>query len=395
MREFTVGNSVFININDIREKYKHTYCKGIRSNNQLLERKNIKDYVYGRIIDEKLVITEKLSKKLGSIFINKNALKDLYDNEVEYEEAPPLIQDSDLVFFKDDNGCEYDVKMRGKRTKDDIYFQVNGIMAVFEMPGLNKTLLNSKSLYEADKHYKFFKMSFGVATSKQQFKEMYLTYDGLIRVIHVSKCGVAHKFKAWIDEIVFASLWETKEKKVETFKKLLNVDADHLKAIMGKSPNAISCLYLIDINRESNGKRVFKYGFTMDIQRRFREHTLKYGENSKLDTFILIPQLSLSKAEVELKNSISRYHHEHESEKELIALCDEGYLNAKTIFSTISQKHCGNLATQITEYESQIKDMQHKLKVKDMELAMKDQIIVIKDKDIEILELKLQLCSKK
>ena len=216
-------------------------------------------------------------------------------------------------------------------------------------------------------------------------------------------------FKKWIDEIVFSAAFGTKDQKIKTFSKVLNVDADHLKAIMSKSPTAISCLYLIDIGVSDDGKRVFKYGLSDNIKRRFSEHIKTYGGDIKLDTFILIPLLDLSKAETDFKKCVSRYQYKRNNEAELISLCDEAYINIQNIFNSISRNYCGNVQEQVAYYKNRLEvielenrlilsDKDNELLIKDNQLLIKDNQLLIKDnqllaKDNEILRLKMQLAG--
>lgn len=286
--------------------------------------------------------------------------------------------------------------MRGERTKEGIFFQVKSVMNVFQMENLQSNVQLVHTGYAIAEHYIWFDVSESYNVCNQQVKEMYLTYHGLMRVINSSRSGVAHKFKSWIDEIVFSSLWGTQTQKVDTFSKVLNVDADHLKAVMSKSPVAISCLYLIDVGQHGD-KKVFKYGFTDNVRRRFKQHMKHYGDHIKLDTFILIPVLDLSKAEAEFKNSVSRYKYDKDGESELIALCEDAYINAKNIFKTISDKYCGNMKSQVSQYEQEIMSLTHahQLDVLRLEntIQIKDMVIQSKDKDIEILMLRLKLAQ--
>lgn len=400
MIEYGLDNKVYIDIRDIRAECP-VYCKGVRSNQQLLDKKNIKDYIYGKIVDNKLEQTEKLSRKYGSTFIDKSAITELFqvDDQSKLEPLPPTIDDEDLVFFKDEDGREFNITMRGKRTKNDIYFKVKDIMYLFEMPTLNNDMKHANSAFSNEIHYKYFNMCKSGIVSNQQSKEMYLTYEGLMRVIIVSRSGIGHKFKTWIDDIVFAAAFGTKEQKIEVSKKILNVDADHLRSIMGKCPLDIKCIYLIDIKVNDGNKKVFKYGFTDNVQRRFKEHMKTYGENISLESFVFIPTLSLSKAESEFKNSISRYRFPAEQERELISLCEESVVNVKTIFKTISEKYTGNMKEQIIYFENQMKDLTHqfdlKIKDKDMEVIEWKHKYQMKSKDVELLELRLQLLQTK
>ena len=379
MNEYTINDTTYIDIRDIRKDHKD-YCKGTRSNNQLLERKNITDFIFARIENNQLIITERLSRKFGSIFINKNVLTELFDQRETLLSAPPLITDQDLVFFRDDNGKEFNVPMRGERTQERIFFQVKAVMEVFQMDNLNKVLVMPNTMYEPTNHYIFFNVPIGNLVENQQ-KEMYLTYSGLRKVIETSRSGIGHTFKKWIDEIVFSSLWGTKKQKINTFYKVLNVDAEHLKAIMSKSPTAISCLYLIDIGVNDDINRVFKYGLTDNIKRRFSEHIKSYGSDIKLDTFILIPLLDLSKAETDFKKCVSRYQYERGNEAELISLCDEAYINIQNIFNSISRNYCGNVQEQVAYYKNRLEVI---------ELECENKLLA---KDNEILRLRLQLAG--
>lgn len=265
--------------------------------------------------------------------------------------------------------------------------------------------MDRRSSYETDEHYTTFIVSDPGIPGNRHNTELYLTYAGLMRVLDVSRSGVGFKFRRWIDEVVFAAAWGTQEQKVSTFKRVLNVDAEHLRCIMGKCPTNISCLYLIDVGRADEGRKVYKYGFSDNVQRRFKEHTRRYGDAARLVTFILIPVLDLSKAETKFKNSVSRYRFDADGDTELIALCDEGYINVKTIFRTISEKHTGNMATQIAYYESEMKDLRHakelevrelmsQLAIKDKDLELKDMVIELKEKENELLKVRLELMKR-
>lgn len=65
--------------------------------------------------------------------------------------------------------------------------------------------------------------------------------------------------------------------------------------------------------------------------RRFKEHMKRYGDDIKLDTFILLPELDLPK----------------------------GFINVQNIFKSISRNYCGNVQEQISIYEQMVKDMKH------------------------------------
>ena len=63
-------------------------------------------------------------------------------------------------------------------------------------------------------------------TSKQKVtKELFLTYEGLLRVLFVSRSGVAHKFTSWATEKLFTIQMGTQKQKRTLASNILGVDA--------------------------------------------------------------------------------------------------------------------------------------------------------------------------
>ncbi len=127
-----------------------------------------------------VIITEKYSMKNGSIFILKSAIAYMFESgEQPLLPAPPILEDNDLVFFKDDNGREYQVLMRGERTREGIYFQVKGVMDVFKQPSLAKQIVETRadrSSYIFKKHYQWFSMSTRGNAENSQSKELIIWF---------------------------------------------------------------------------------------------------------------------------------------------------------------------------------------------------------------------------
>lgn len=246
MIEYTLNGKTYIDLKDVRDEHKD-YCKGTRTNSQLVQTKNFKDYIYGRIYGESLVATEKLSRKFGSIFVNKEELNGLNDNIVP--PAPPLIE-TDEPFYIDDEGNEYHVPMRGERTKDGIFFRVKSVMEVFKMNNLQSNIQLAHTGYTFNVDYVFFTVD--------DIKEMYLTYSGLIKVFHSSRS--------------------------------INCQQNY------------GYVYLIKL--ESNGT-IYKFGKTWDINVRMRHHRGYYASHGfneiKLVKKAKIDIEKLSEAEAAIK----------------------------------------------------------------------------------------------
>lgn len=404
MQTYLANNKEYVDTNDILkiiEEYrtnnpKSKKYKSVKSKKALVDSYNL-DHVFGRIINKVLAITNKYSMKYGSIFITKELYDSTFGDKPEkLESVPQLIKDKDLVFFKDDDGNVFNVEMRGERKPDKIWFKVKDLMVVFQNNNLYNVIIKPNSVYKVNDDYKYFYFTNNCQRQESTNKELYVSYDGLMKIIMNSRTGIAYQFKKYIDEIVFASCWGTKEQKVEVCKKILNIDAEQLKAIMSKSPADLCCLYLIDIKKtEDNDTKLFKYGFTDNIKRRFNEHIKTFGDNITLNKFILIPKNMLSKAETELKNCISNYSIPHNESTEIINLNKNSHGNIKNIFKIISDKYCGEHKDLINEYEKEITEYKHQLELHKQELEKKDLIIQQKDQINENLQLKLEIANMK
>ena len=286
--------------------------------------------------------------------------------------------------------------MRGERKHDKIYFKVNDLMNVFENKNLHDNIIDKRSSYIGNEDYHFFINPDTGSSQEQAKKELFVSYNGLMKIINNSKKGIAKQFKKYIDEVVFSSFWGTQDQKIETCKKILNVDAEQLKSLMSKTSADICCLYLIDIKKndtEGHDINLYKYGFTEKIKRRFVEHIKTFGNNITLDQFIMIPKNMLSQAETEFKNCISNYSIPHNESDEIIKLNKNSYGNIKNIFKVISDKYCGEQKDLIQSHQKEITEYKHQIELHRMELEKKDLIIKNKDIEIELLELKLKFAK--
>ena len=417
LQDYELNGSKYFNVKDLVSV--KPYSKGCNNSvGTLIKRKSFdtKSILIGTIENNQLVIHAKYSRKWSKYFVLRSeVMKEFQNNNNQIyniKQAPPVIDDNGFCFFKDANGVEYSVEMRGVRTKDGIFFKAKDLQSLFEMPNLCRNVVDKTHTHIENVDYEFFISGNTHTQVEVNGKELFVTYKGLKKIINNASIGRAKEFSDWIDDIVFASVCGTKEQRIDASSKILDVDAKCLQSFMNKSASDVSCLYLIDIKRRVDGKNVYKCGFTKNLKRRFKEHVSKYGEDISLETFCLIPMKNLSDAEKELKNCISDYiqtHAEFITDEELLFLCKEAQKNIKYVFNNISCRYCGDLDSIKLQYESIIKEKDYeiamikkeaelKLSEKDNQLLQKDLRIVeaskdnqIKDMKIELLELKLKM----
>jgi hypothetical protein len=259
-------------------------------------------------------------------------------------------------------------------------------------------------------------------TNKPSSTSLYLTYEGLLRVLFVSKNKNASLFKKWATQMIFTIQMGSKEQKVKLGTDLCNIPLKTYKAIFESHTSNFPSIYLLSLGKVRNLRAtfgisdtipddsvVYKYGFTRDFARRIGEHQQAYsklpGVTVDVKWFQNIDIKYLSEAENEVEEECSAYGTRlHVPDyKELIALNDRQFEHMQKSYRRIGKEYAGataELNEKIEELRAQIKDMQmqhrHALLEKDMEIQ---RVTMQHERDTMIFALKednykLQLQSK-
>lgn len=252
--EYPINGKIYVDLKQLLPL--RPYGVGCKSISQLIAKKHYQSIINGQIIDGVLVVKEKRSYKLGSVFVEKSEILDLFDEHtieiVEYPPAPAVIEDEDLIFFKDDEGIEHSVLMRGERTRQGIYFKVKDVERVFEMKRLDDILGKDHTGYTPGMDFQWFVLPRGG-------KELYLTFSGLRGLI--------------------------------TRSSILNCSTD------------IGYIYLIRLDPSGN---LYKFGKTWNPMTRFDSHRCNFAkhgyESIELVHTVMVDVDRLSVAEASVKS---------------------------------------------------------------------------------------------
>ncbi len=415
LTEYSLRGLIYIGLKEILKL--RPYAKGIKTVNDLITNKGYKDVIIGKITKGQLIQVEDNNTGRQTRFVNKNEVLSLFDtnsNDVKIlEQAPPILRADDLVFFKDDDGVEHHVLMRGEREKDKIFFKLKDVEKVFQMERLDETIQQDKSAYTEGRYYRWFNISYNEKpipygfSSKEDIdksddstkenkrsKELYFTYVGLKHLIEASRSGVAYKFKSWLDDVLFAVSFGTVEQKATVLARSFDMEVDHLKAMMSKTSNDISCLYLIDIKQMDGDRHIYKYGYTKHLNKRMYQHKRKYGDNIELVQWVMVPEQFLSQAETKIRDSSLIYSFKKEGEQELISMDDNELKSLLVSYETIAQRYQGSAENIKTYFENIIKDTKHEASMQvlkanhEVELIKKD--LEAKDKQLEAKDKQIQ-----
>lgn len=341
----------------------------------------------------------------------------------EIENAPPLLHLDDSEKFHDADGNIIEIETRGERHEDKIYFNVKDVSVGFEMLRLNDTLTNKQRGYTRNIDYKtMFIRSKHISDVSCTIKKcLFLTYQGMLRVLFTSRNKNAIIFIKWATNKLFTIQMGTRDQKVKLGAEVLNTSPRTLKAIFDKHAATFPSIYLMSLGKvrelreifgipanKSDESTVYKFGFTEDLSRRVIELETEYsklpGVTMTIGTFHIIDTKYTSEAENEVREMCAafelRVKKTTQGFNELIVLDDKQFANMKKMYRRIGDDFAGatlGLQKQIAELKDRIKDYENEIVRLKVEIEYKDNLhkkdIELKDTVIENWKLKHQLAT--
>lgn len=315
-------------------KYAPVYCCRARTSRELIRKKNINigDYIYAKQIKNSWAVSDGKSCKFDKVFIKKDYLKDVKElngntchdedeNGVKYRSLPDILQLSDEEKFKDDDGNIVEIETRGERKPGKIFFKVKDVAGVFNMPTLHKVITKDDTSYAENKDFMYF--TCGTTRSGLPTKKIYLTHQGLLRVLFVSRNDKTSGFFKWATETLFIHQFGTTEQKQKLFNKTLGTSANVSAQVFSRSSHDIACVYLFSVGTVKTLRQtlsipdsyddnyiVVKYGFTNNLERRTKQHSKTYGAirgaDLRLMKYCNIDEYFIREAESKLREHFSR-----------------------------------------------------------------------------------------
>jgi hypothetical protein len=267
-----------------------------------------------------------------------------------------------------------------KSLDNKIFFKVKDVAISFNIDRLQDIILMENTNYNINTHYKYFaceKLNDLVKNTTKEVvkKDLFLTYEGILRVLFITRNGKTSKFIKWATETLFAIQLGTKEQKQKIVSDILGVGAKVVKEVFNCDTNTLPCVYLFTLGyvkdlRESMNIEVkyednfivAKYGRTDNLSRRTKEHLSHYkkikNSDLKLKHYCYIDPQYISSAENDIKNFIEclGLKFNYNSEEEIIIIPnDVKYLKLiSEKFDHIGKKYSGH----ITELIMKIKDLE-------------------------------------
>ena len=397
------------------------YCKVSRTGRDLIKKKKITDYIFAKLIDKKWTVSDGKSNKFDKVFYKKSFIDTIPEmNQIEEQViiddnniqlAPEIIQLTDHEKFKDENNNILEIETRGERYNNSIYFKVKDVMIGFKLDNLDKNIIDKKSYFKENEHYKYFncKKINGNKTTKIK-KELYLTYEGILRVLFASHSPNVKPFIKWATESLFTLQLGTINQKEELISSVLGINAKVIKEVFNVDRNTLPCVYLFTLGtvkdlrismnidtRYLDDAIVSKFGFTKDLSRRTGEHLNKYNKienvNLKLKYYSYIDPQYMSNAESDIKDFMIAFNTKFnfDNEYELVIIPKELIKMVERQYELIGKNYMGHISELITKIKELENKNEKQLLTHQLELSKEKHENEILKKDLEIMKLQLQL----
>ena len=410
-------------VEDVREVEKeiHNYFNEYNISGELFEKDKLELYIdyLNELVEIERTIVVDITENI--VINNDEDNVDIVDVADEnLEEAPEIFELTDEEKFKDVDGNVLQIETRGERHHNKIYFNMTDVSKVFGMHNLRTSLLHKDKGYERNVDYKLFNLK-GVPQKGKKTtnkKRLYLTYEGMLRLLFVSRNPNASIFRKWATTIIYTHQMGTDEEREVLGADLMKISLKPFKQMMKGHAGKFPCVYLFELGTVGTLRElysissnipddtfVYKYGFTDDLPRRFTEHNNDYGKlkgvNVSLSLFTFIEEKYMSEAENDLRQFFNAFDKALPVDKhrELITLNIKELKQIRKQFENLKTEYSGSahgLQTMIEvltkKYENEMKEFLHQQKIKEIE---HEKEIINKNREYETNDLKHKLDYEK
>lgn len=282
--------------------------------------------------------------------------KSVKGTERKYYKMPPILELKNSEKFKDNHDDIIEIQVRGSRDKDLCFFRLLDISKGLGMPNLRDTVLQDGSGYVIKMDYIFFAIPVE-KRNRPQGDDLYLTYNGLVRMLYVSNSTTARKFQDWASRSLFTLQMGTLESKQQLFSEVMGIPVDALKYVYNPMSIRISCIYFffvayvkdvresMSISDKYNDDDILgKLGQTVDVVQRGYEHKIKTFKNIKgvnlhLKYCVMIDPGYLTEGENMAKSELKEYSFRYKSMTELVIIQQNKLHDISCVYNEIGNKY--------------------------------------------------------
>ena len=404
------------------------------------------DYVYGLFVKSingyKQVFADSKTGKIptkANIFITVNAYEqkrssviesksdsvindsksDSKSDSITMKPLPPIIKLTPEESLKSDDGTVLPIEVRGERTDENtVYFKAKDVEWSFQMPWLcndlrKNFLINSDYNVFSSQENPPHGEEISEEKNRVDYDQIYLTYEGMMRVLYASHSENAKRFRSWATHTLFVAQMGSREQRTELASGILGVTVSEVSRFLETtSCTKIPCVYLISLgtvgslrtsmnipNSFSDDELVMKYGRTDNLTRRLKEHNIKYGKLNGC-TMSLIHHAYIDEEEmVEAEGKLRSYFDlkidgdfQYEKSREIIIASEKELPNIRVFYTTLQNNYSSKKDFVMKDIEAKIRDLENSVEKEKMradheaEKAVRESQIAARERDIAARE---------
>ena len=310
------------------------------------------------------------------------------------------------VIFLEEYEKFYDGKRRlnivtvGERDPYKIFFNVYDVSKELKMPNIRATIIDSeKGGYIYGTHYVYFYDGNNEGKTykknevkkndevKNRVKKLFLTYEGMLRLLFVSHNKNTTKFIKWAIRTLFAVQMGTQEQKLELVSSLQGITHKALQEIFKIDVNTLPCVYFAvfesldklshilkkdanyDGDKYDQKSNLGKFGCTESLKTRLPNHRKEYSEfkpvvtDFKIAIIAYIDPKYIYEAEKDIKQIFTNMMVNYKNHTELVAYTDDQMAMIRGCYENIHRKYGGSIRELVDqcEHEKQEKETIKKL----------------------------------
>lgn len=399
------------------------YFVGSKTIRKIVEKKNIPDieYKYVKFVNDEWVESTKEYPKakllLSESWVKQN-IPSMSNGTVQntIEVAPSILELTDNEKFKNIDGEPMEITVRGEREYNKCFFRVKDVAECFESKYLRDTLADVDRGYQKDMHYKYFTMpktsNARDTHSKRTKPMMYITYQGLVRFLFVSRNKNAELFQEWALKILFTVQMGTQDQKNELITDIAGCDAKTATSVLDTSVNKISCVYMFTIghvkdlrtelgidSKYDDSCYVIKYGKTEDLRKRVRDHRATFskikGSKLRLKYYAWMDKTYIATAEIDIHEQLvkSGTYYKYKTMSELGILTKEQLREFNKTYNQLSLLYGAPYDAMVSASKETIKTLEDKVKLTKSRCETKIEKLK-RSYEQRIHELELELAKK-
>lgn len=398
--EVQLNNKIYIQADEIVRMYPDAFKEGKKKPRKILEFKRIPqdDYIFGtnfkagwKVSTEKNCKAKLLLTKswVDNYITSLSVIKECDTQELQSEamasdikDAPPILDLTESEKFKDHKGKTLEIEVRGERDEDECFFRVKDVARCFNDVRIQDVILFAHSGFDETIDYIYLYRPINYGTVEQKKKELFFTYQGMLRYLFVSKNPNAKVFRKWASKILFAMQMGTIEQKQSVGAELFGVSPNIVSKFFGTCcVRDIPMAYLLKLTepQESmaipygdhknwlvvkagqHGKEERKTGVVGRLKGH-RQEFKEFKDSMEYMHFVFVDPMYVSDVEAKMKEYFSTYKLNYKNTSEVYLVHKSKLEDVKKFFRQLSIEYSGNHGDIQREYDRYTHDTKARMR---------------------------------